>query len=377
MELLVAAAAAAAAVVAAVGYVRLTRMQLEAARTLRPPRLHVGGSAEVQVSVRNAGTGSSPVVGLADPFDGGQRWARFQVAPLRPGQAVAAGYRLAAQRRGVYGLGPLELRLCDPFGLASRPVQAAPAVEVVVYPRIEAVGPLVPGPGDRRHTGEGPSPARAGTAGDLYALREYQVGDDLRRVHWRSTAKRDELMIRQDEVPMQGAATVLLDLRHDAHTEGTLETAVSAAASIVHAAWRRHWPVRLVAGDEADSGFGVGRAHVEAILERLAVAGVDRGAVRPTLGPVAPVAGGASVVAVVTTDAVPDADVRSAARAWRGSAATVVVLVETVPSPPGTPATLGPALPGATVVRVGAGRPLATAWAAAMAPGRGRAAATR
>ena len=112
-----------------------------------------------------------------------------------------------------------------------------------------------------------PSAARARTSTPCAA---YVVGDDLRRVHWAATARHDDLMVRQDELPWQGRATVVIDTRAAAHTPETFERAVSAAASVVTAAARRQDLVRLVSLDGADSGFAGGHSHAEALLEHLA-----------------------------------------------------------------------------------------------------------
>ena len=106
---------------------------------------------------------------------------------------------------------------------------------------------------------------------DFYALRPYVVGDDLRRIHWPSTARHDELLVRQQEQPWQGRTTVLLDVRRAAHDASSLEAAVSAAASIVTANSARRDLVRLATTDGADSGFGSGSPHLQALLEHLAV----------------------------------------------------------------------------------------------------------
>ncbi len=82
------------------------------------------------------------------------------------------------------------------------------------------------------------------------------MGDDLRRVHWPSTARRDELTVRQDERHQQGRTTVLLDVRRAVHTDVSFERAVSAAASLLVAATVRGDEVRLVATDGTDSGYG-------------------------------------------------------------------------------------------------------------------------
>ena len=71
---------------------------------------------------------------------------------------------------------------------------------------------------------------------DLVTLRPYVVGDDLRRVHWPSTAHADELQVRRDEERWQGHLTVLLDAqRRCARAPRRFERAVSAAAGIIHA----------------------------------------------------------------------------------------------------------------------------------------------
>jgi len=362
-ELVIAAAAGGALVGAAVLYVRLTRVNLEASRALKPPRLHAGIPGDVEITVRNTSTRTTPSLAISDPFasptEPTRRWARFRLAPLHPGQAVRASYELDGQVRGVYELGPLEVRLEDPFGLASTLVAAAPVSRLVVYPAIEPLEPLSPGLGSRYQLDARPIAHAAAVDGELYTLREYHTGDDLRRVHWRSTAKRDEVMIRHDDVPRQNAATVVLDLRDEAHTVASLERAVSAAASIVHAAWRRGWSARLVTTDGTDSGVGTGHAHVEAILERLASA---RAALRPSPAALAvPVdnRGRAGMAAVVTTGA----GMRAEPIGLRHrSGVGVLVLVDGAGAPGGRRMSA----PGTRVVHTGVGQPLARAWAAAM-----------
>src|SRR5206468_2058781 len=153
-------------------------------------------------------------------------------------------------------LGPLEAQRADPFGLVSRTTHIAPAVELTVYPAIEAVTAMAPA---RGHRPAATQPATPGPSGEDFAtLRAYEVGDDLRQVHWPSTAKLDELMIRQLDHPLEGHATVLLDLRASVHTEASLERAVSGAASVLVACSRSGSLVRLATTEGIDSGFGTG-----------------------------------------------------------------------------------------------------------------------
>lgn len=375
VELYMLAGAALALVVGAVVVVRLARFDLEATRELRPARVHAGSASRVELTVRNRGRRRSPVLSARDPFDGGRRWARFLVAPLASGESARAAYRLPTDRRGIFDLGPLELHLEDPFGLAGRGHPGAAATRLTVYPRVDAIPPLPMTRGNDPHAGADHPTALASAGEDFYALREYEMGDDLRRVHWKATARTGELMIRQDEMPWQGRVTVLVDLRRAVHTPATLEQAVSAAASVVSACWRHRSLVRLVATDGGDSGFAEGHAHVEAILEHLAGAAPGRednlGAILSSLRR----EGNGGALTVVTTAAAPDTDLNLVARLRSRFGAVTVVLFERSAlegAAPGHPHDGRPRpVPGVrSVVRVTADRPFAAAWTEAMAGAR-------
>ncbi|MGH9226412.1 MAG: DUF58 domain-containing protein, partial [Acidimicrobiales bacterium] len=272
------------AVIATVSVIVRGRVDIEGDRRLIPPRVHAGGDARVELEVRNEGNRRTPVVTLRDQVvpersggAGGVRQARFQVAPLAPGDSNRAAYRLGAERRGVFLVGPLEAIVTDPFGLVAIRSEAAPTTELTVYPRIEAVAPLPRTTGPDPRSGGGHA-TFLGSGEEFYGLRAYEVGDDLRQVHWPATARQDDLMIRQQELPWQGRATVLLDVRSGAHTDQTFEGAVSAAASLLTASWQRDAQVRLLTTEGLDSGFGSGPTHLQATMEHLAVAepGADR-----------------------------------------------------------------------------------------------------
>ena len=256
----------------------------------------------------------------------------------------------------MFAIGPLEAERSDPFGLARRSTAIAPVTELTVYPRIDTVRPLPDSPGrDRHHTT--PRAAAVGLTGeDFYALRAYQQGDDLRRVHWPSTARRDEIMIRQNEVPWQGRATIVLDIRGRVHTDASLEAAVSAAASVVTACWQHGSVVRLVTTDGVDSGFGTGAGHLELVLARLAV-------LEPTGDdPVTPPRAVDGAVAVVTTTAVESADLDRLTRLGRVPSAVTLVAFEG--RRPREERLRWPAI--GHVVAVGAAQPFAAAWDATL-----------
>ncbi len=131
-------------------------------------------------------------------------------------------------------------------------------------------------------------------------VRAYEQGEPLRRVHWPSTARHDDLMVRQDELPWQGRVTLLLDVRRSAMRPDALEAAVSFAASLVLASWKHRDTLRLLASDGRDSGSGVSHHHVDAILEYLAtVEATSTGSLRSALDLLARPGSGGALVAVL------------------------------------------------------------------------------
>ena len=183
-------------------------------------------------------------------------------------------------------------------------------------------------------------------------------------VHWRSTARRDELMVRQDELPWQGRVTVLLDVRRNAHTPASLELAVSAAASIVTACWKRRDLVRFMTTDNTDFGYGAGTAHAEAIMEFLAtVAATPSGTLRGVLDALGQAGNGGAVVPIVA--GIADAELASLARLRGRFAAVTIVHFERSSYDTSVRATNGAsAVPvgGTGVIRVTGERPFMEAW---------------
>jgi uncharacterized protein (DUF58 family) len=256
---------------ACIALVLRSRAVLDVTRELHPVRVHAGSPSRVELRARNRGDANSPLLTLRDAI-GSTRTATVVLQPLDVGEEVGASYRLPTERRGVVRVGPLMVEVSDPFGLAAIRTEAAPRVDLTVWPAVEEVPPLPHATGDELLGAPDYRRTTSSRGDDFYSLRPYVLGDDLRRVHWRSTARRGVLLVRQDEMAWQGRSTVLLDTRSSAHTAETFERAVSAAASVVLACSRRGHLVRLLTTDGQDTAFGSGRHHVEAILERLAAA---------------------------------------------------------------------------------------------------------
>jgi uncharacterized protein (DUF58 family) len=297
-ELYVLGAGAIGLVLIAVAFVLQSRVSLDLVRDLRPPRLHAGSPCRVELRVSNTGGQRTPVLTLQDPV-GERRSAVVVLNPLDVGEVVEASYRLPTERRGVLPIGPLTVQVSDPFGVASASIEAAPVAELTVWPAIDDVAPLPHTTGDDPHGGDHQQHALSHRGEEFYALRPYVVGDDLRRVHWRSTARRDELIVRQNQQPWQARSTVLLDTRRGAHDEESFERAVSGAASVVMACGQSGHQVRFVTTDGLDSGEGSGHAHLEAILERLAAVELAAGGTAANSAPVWRAGSGGALAAMV------------------------------------------------------------------------------
>lgn len=316
--------------IAATIWVRSTHVRIEVGRDLHPQRVHAGGVVRVELRVANVGRQRTPILHVEDPVDG-TAGAQLQIAPLAAGERARAAYRLPTSRRGVIGVGPLLVEVSDPLGLASITARAAGRLELTVYPRTDVIS-AVPDSGGRDPLAGAEHARSLGRQGDdFHSLREYVVGDDLRRVHWRSTARTGELMVRQDEMPWQGRTTLVLDVRRGAHA-GTesFEAAISAAASVAEVCWRNRELVRLLASDGSDSGFGMGHAHTDAILEHLAaIEPAPNGSLRKVLDGLRTHAGGGALVVVLGRPVSADLDALAGMRRRFGSVIVVAIDADT------------------------------------------------
>jgi uncharacterized protein (DUF58 family) len=261
-------------VAAAVAFTSLTPLQLEIGRTVRPARVHVGGRSEVLLTVRNDGRRRTPVLGLHDAVRG-TPGASLLAAPLERGARSSAAYALPTTRRGVLEVGPLAVELADPFGLARTRVVAVGRQSITVYPQVVELQPPPRTGGADPHGRRSRGLHHEGD--EFHSLRPYVIGDDLRRVHWPSTARRDDLVVRQLDLSRHGRTTVLLETRADRHVGPSFETAVVAAASVLVAAHRRGDELRLISTGGHDSGIDDDDAHLDAVLSWLATADARTG----------------------------------------------------------------------------------------------------
>lgn len=183
-----------------------------------------------------------------------------------PGEDGRLGYPITGVRRGVWAIGPLMLRTVDPFGLAQREQAFGETRTITVVPEVFALAPLavkVGAAGGTAHT----SSSRLGQGSDNLSPRRYIPGDSMRRIHWRATAHRGQLMVRQEEEESSPDAVVILDrsaarwaVQGDA-ADPAFEAAVSLCASVAMHLVQEGYGVDVL--DSAGSVLGTLRGHEE------------------------------------------------------------------------------------------------------------------
>lgn len=213
-------------------YVRISRPQVSIVRQINPSLVYEGDQAVVEATITNRGRFRILNPTFEDEV-GGLGAARFHASSIKANESVIANYQIVCRPRGIYTVGPAVLALHDPFSFARRRSIVGGSDRLVVYPEVERLTgfPVVRGRDPAVHASRPEFSHRGGE--DFYTIREYRTGDDLRRVHWPTSARRDQLMIRQLETPWQSQALVMLDVRSSAYpSPAAFEKAVKGAASV-------------------------------------------------------------------------------------------------------------------------------------------------
>jgi uncharacterized protein (DUF58 family) len=350
------------------------RFSLE--RTAVPGRVQVDEQALVTLGIENAGAGTSPLLMAEEQLDYalGDR-PRFVVPRMRRGDRQEVHYSVRSHVRGRHRLGPLGVRLRDPFGLSTRVAAISGSSDVLVLPKILPLGGGRP-PGSGVGA-EGAIPHMVALHGeDDVSIRAYRDGDDLRRIHWPATAKTGELMVRQEDRPARRRAAIVLDSRarghHGSGTSGSFEWAVTACASVAAHLLEQAYAVHLISDETADDSRASTAMELDPILDVLAMAetGPDD-AFGDVLQAAHPVTASGGLVLAVITDLDEELARRVASLRQPGGTALAIVL-----DPDGFTATrrrhVGrtdelPCLPilrgaGWTVAVVGSGDDLGSVW---------------
>ncbi|GHG71912.1 DUF58 domain-containing protein [Streptomyces griseocarneus] len=259
-----------------------TRQRVTGSRRLTPARVSALGEARVSLRLDNVSRLPSGLLMLQDrvPYALGPR-PRFVLDRMEPGGRREVSYRVRSPLRGRYPLGPLQLRLTDPFGMCELTRSFSAYDVLTVVPRVDALPPLRLG-GEAMGHGDGSLRSLALAGEDDVIPRGYRHGDDLRRVHWRSTARHGKLMVRREEQPRRAHCTVLLDTRGVAYEgagpDSPFEWAVSGAASAALHLLGRGFTVRLLTdtggilpGSDGPAGHAGSAEATGPMLDALAV----------------------------------------------------------------------------------------------------------
>lgn len=256
VELFVIGAGLGTAVLLALAAVQLHQPELAITRWAHPAVLTVGDTGRVDLLIENRGTLRSPRVDLSEPV-GTTNSAHMTIAPLRVDEQVTAGYRVPATRRGVLQVGPALLERRDLLGLATRSQVAAGATDITVAPQtfelpMPSLGHGVLG----RHLLA--LSQRVGP-GEFHSLRDYVTGDEPRSIHWKASARSEELKVRQHEAQGVRRCIVVLDRDGDAYPApvtdeagDVFERAITVAGSLVISAERAGLTTRFVTGGGID-----------------------------------------------------------------------------------------------------------------------------
>ena len=231
----------------------LRRPRLALERAVEPPRVEKGLPAISVIHVKNLSWRTLAPTAIEQRL--GDMPIRAQLPRLRRGQAGLRTYRLPTLRRGVYDVGPVEIPRADPFGFCRTVQRMGEPQRIAVHPRLLSMHPL---PTGITRNLEGPT-TDASPQGTItfHRLREYVVGDDLRMVHWPSTARLGKLVVRHNVDTAQPYTVVLTDLNPARYSEETFEEAIDVTASLVKSMSVGKAPVqlRLTNGDRIGGPF--------------------------------------------------------------------------------------------------------------------------
>lgn len=232
------------------------RARVEVELLLDPERVTAGGTVTASLGVTNRAERRTGALLLDLPV--GASTQRYDLPGLAPGAHHEETFTIRTQRRGVIPVGPAITRRADPLGLVSRDLRWSQLREVLVRPQLVPLESLA---GGLLRDLEGVSTESVSQA-DLafHALREYVPGDDLRHVHWRSSAKLagaggSGLLVRQYLDTRRSHATLVVDdSRASWANEEDFETAMEVAGSLVMRALVDEFEATFVCGERAGQG---------------------------------------------------------------------------------------------------------------------------
>lgn len=244
---------------------------------------YVSEGEPILVSLRLKG--GQMLVGPVEVHDSFPQWfesASEENVIERHDEALVISYRTIPKKRGKYRVGPVIVRTTDPLGFFTFTSRYPLFSTMVVYPsplRISELDSKLGGEfGEQQFEGSGAK----GSGVDFHGVRDFNAGDELRRVHWKSTARHGKLNVVEFEHALGHNALIAIDLEQDTEIGEppftSLEYAAKLAAGIAEQAVMRGSSVRLIYPGITGSAAlpGVGLDQYYAILEALAEMKADK-----------------------------------------------------------------------------------------------------
>ncbi|MEU4193245.1 DUF58 domain-containing protein [Kribbella sp. NPDC026611] len=269
--------------------------QVVVQRVLSPDRVERGRPALATLRVRNEAPRWQGAFAAHD--SAGAERQEVRIRRLGPGSEATYRYELPTSHRGRIVVGPLTLERRDPLGLAKNSKATGEVATLWVHPKRHPTKTVVAGRPRHHHVGRTADDSLRGSA-DLRDVRPYVVGDEVRHLHWKATARTGQLMVRDYADPDQPRLTVLLDTRGEPLSAATFEEATEVAASILVAASTAGHRCRLVTTAGADLAAPGGAVASRMFLDELCITEQrdDRSGLVPAALTTGTSAGGAIVV---------------------------------------------------------------------------------
>ncbi len=243
------------------------RPRVAATRVVIPERVRAGRTARTELTVTNKGRRRTSGGIALEQF--GETQLPVELPSLEPNESATITTDLPTNARGVFKVGPLDVTRSDPFGLVRSGEPEEGVANLWVHP---IVHPVEPFPSGVARDLEGPESGEALEGGvTFHTLRDYVRGDDLRQIHWRSSARINKLMVRHNVDTHQPRSLVILDNRAASYDGDSFEDAVRAAASIIVASMTRNFEFRLITTDGTELDQRMPSAK---IMDRLAEIGL-------------------------------------------------------------------------------------------------------
>jgi uncharacterized protein (DUF58 family) len=297
------------------------RPKVAVAREVYPDRVQRGRPAFAQLRVHN--TGQRRQTGFTAGDRVGAGFKAVTVRPLPPRAEAVYHYELPTELRGRHQVGPLTLDRVDPLGLGRSRLTTGDTATLWVHPRTYPMRAIAGGHPRHHHDGRTTDASLNGSL-DLRDVREYVVGDEVRHLHWKATARTGRLMVRDYVDPNQPRFTTLLDTRREQVPAGVFEEAVDLAASLMVAAATAEHRCRLVTACGVDEASTGGTPAVRRMLDELCVLQRAAGAGLPLVPGALSRSRGGSLAVVLSGLAAAD---RVALVALRQRFSTMVVIV--------------------------------------------------